>query len=104
MYQYSLVVVEQLVCTIIPIVEESSYIWSEVETVDFQDTWGVVRVTRLGPWISSVSYVVNVLSLLILDGNLKIFRPYPFFFSLRACVDYMFWTYGFSKTESVRLI
>jgi hypothetical protein len=80
MYQYSLVVVEQLVFTIIPIVEESSYIWSELETVDFQDTWGVVRVTRLGPWISSVSYVLYVLSLLIVDGNLKIFRPYPVFF------------------------
>ena len=86
MYQYSLVVVEQLVFTMIPIVEESSYIWSELETVDFQDTWGVVRLTRLGPWISSVSYVLYVLSLLILDGNLKIFRPYPVFFSLRACL------------------
>ncbi|KAL3580077.1 hypothetical protein D5086_017912 [Populus alba] len=72
MYQYSLVVVEQLVFTRIPIVEESSYIWSELETVDFQDTWGVVRV---GLWIfggmlnvDAVTAAILGLSVLLVTG------------------------------------
>ena len=59
------------------LVEEISYIWSEMEYSKRQDTGGV-RLASLGPWISVVSSVVNLHPLHLLDGTYSF--PYKLFY------------------------